>query len=420
MYITKRAKRMMATVMTMALVLTTGSIIAPKKANAATSGPGTISAAKASVKEDGSALRFLVTATLPKTYTGDLGMKLKVGEGTEKTVSLKTGASKLYSYVEAGDNATVGYSVAITGIPSDAINTSIVATGFADTHEATPVQKTVNSVITDAGYVFGSDGKLIEKGTKLTINEWGITDIPMPAGVNLSDYSGKTVKISMDVRMDGTVPDGTDTSLALQCLDDGYPTFAQKVPFTSEWKTVIYNNKIVDGLKSGTPLYFGNNKASWASKNEVNLYCKNVKLTEMTEEPLTLTANKTIKQTDGNKNCNYADCDGYSASFDITKYAFVSVTYKLYSSEDTVANNLISDLSTVHSGALEIGCALEYFANIATPYTNSMVADDGTITTTLNIADHAVFPDHILANLWSSTDPVKAVVIDSITFSNTK
>ena len=148
----------MATVMTMALVLTTGSIIAPKKANAATSGPETISAAKASVKEDGSALRFLVTATLPKTYTGDLGMKLKVGEGTEKTVSLKTGASKLYSYKEDGENVTVGYSVAITGIPGTAASTAIKAVGFAGEGEeiskATEVTRTVKQVANYAGYSF--------------------------------------------------------------------------------------------------------------------------------------------------------------------------------------------------------------------------------------------------------------------------
>ena len=149
---------MMATVMTMALVLTTGSIIAPKKANAATLGPETISAAKASVKEDGSALRFLVTATLPKTYTGDLGIKLTVGEGTEKTVSLKNGAPKLYSYVEDGENVTVGYSVAITDIPGAAASTAIKAVGFAGEGEeiskATEVTRTVKQVANYAGYSF--------------------------------------------------------------------------------------------------------------------------------------------------------------------------------------------------------------------------------------------------------------------------
>lgn len=153
MIITKKAKKIMATMMAAALLVTSFAITPKEVKAAATAGPETISEAKASIRKTGDALRFLVTATLPKTYTGDLGIELKIGNKTKK-VSLHEGNTKLYSAEESGDNLVVGYTVAITGIPGKAAETEITATGFADDKKATPVVRTVKQVANAAGYTF--------------------------------------------------------------------------------------------------------------------------------------------------------------------------------------------------------------------------------------------------------------------------
>lgn len=89
MIITKKAKKIMATMMAAALLVTSFAITPKEVKAAATAGPETISEAKASIRETGDALRFLVTATLPKTYTGDLGIELKIGNKTKKYLYMK-------------------------------------------------------------------------------------------------------------------------------------------------------------------------------------------------------------------------------------------------------------------------------------------------------------------------------------------
>lgn len=67
----------------------------------------------------------------------------------------------MYSYVEDGENVTVGYSVAITGIPGSAASTAIKAVGFAGEGEAistaTEVTRTVKQVANHAGYSFNEE-----------------------------------------------------------------------------------------------------------------------------------------------------------------------------------------------------------------------------------------------------------------------
>ena len=67
----------------------------------------------------------------------------------------------MYSYEEADDNVTVGYSVAITDIPGSEASTAIKAVGFAGEGEAiskaAEVTRTVKQVANAAGYSFNEE-----------------------------------------------------------------------------------------------------------------------------------------------------------------------------------------------------------------------------------------------------------------------
>ena len=97
MFLSKNAKRFMSTAAVLAM--TVASLVVAPKVEAAegdvTVGPGTISDAKVSVKEDGSGLRYMVSATLAKDYSEDLGIELTAGTNAKKTISLKNGAKKM-------------------------------------------------------------------------------------------------------------------------------------------------------------------------------------------------------------------------------------------------------------------------------------------------------------------------------------
>lgn len=265
MIITKKAKKIMATMMAAALLVTSFAITPKEVKAAATAGPETISEAKASIRETGDALRFLVTATLPKTYTGDLGIELKIGDKTKK-VSLHEGNTKLYSAKESGENLVVGYTVAITGIPGTAAETEITATGFADDKKATPVVRTVKQVANAAGYTFDeTTGKM----TYSPFAEVSLKGASQYATLQSVKYTvGETIPARFKIAFEATEGSSINISIKTSSNENNYGLGVSRKTDcdlnTSGWNK---EKKIGNTLSQGTEVTI---IALAAEKNEVS------------------------------------------------------------------------------------------------------------------------------------------------------
>lgn len=332
----------------------------------------------------------------------------------------------MYSAKESEENLVVGYTVAITGIPGTAAETEITATGFADDKKATPVVRTVKQVANAAGYTFDENGfSEMEEGTKFTKGRWDLGTIPIPDSKKLSDYSGKSVELKMDVRMEGKIADSNDTlQLSFEKSTNSYSNFGNKIAFTNEWKTITIKVSLPEISNENANLYFSNYNIEWITEgNDVNIYYKNLSFKDVTVEPVTYTVNKTIKKSDSNKKCSY------DAAIDITKYASILIKYRVYRDEgatDCIKNPCEEAKKASEAGGAEytnirIGSSnsdLEYMANVGAGWNGkSIIADDGTITTTLSIPVNP-YTDGFNVDIASKSENkynIKAVVIDSIT-----
>ena len=126
MFITKIAKRLMATVMTAALVLT-GFVVAPKEVSAAEDTEPTVEVLGATLRFDGNeencqSMRVGIQVK-NASKAKECGIKLSVGE---KTLTVSTDDEKYRNiYAYDADNDTITYTAVIQNIPSDNFKTDI-------------------------------------------------------------------------------------------------------------------------------------------------------------------------------------------------------------------------------------------------------------------------------------------------------
>ena len=174
MIITKCAKRLMATVMTTALVLT-GLVVAPKEVSAAEGDP-TVEVLGATLRLDGNkencqSMRVGIKVTNASKAKA-CGIKLSIGtveNKKEAVVSTETGKTNIYDYDKVND--VVIYTAVITDIPKDKFSEKVNIQGTTKAINSetetlsTGVDKSVDSVVTglkakDANIDMTEDGTL--------------------------------------------------------------------------------------------------------------------------------------------------------------------------------------------------------------------------------------------------------------------
>lgn len=163
MMITKCAKRLMATVMTTAIVLT-GFAVAPKEVKAAEENP-TVEVKGATLKIEGSdddKQSMRIGVEIGKAdFAAACGMTIEY-KGHEVTVATDQGQDKIYDYDE--ENNKVVYTAVVKNIPADAFAEDFQITGLVkkagqtDYTKTETVTKSVNGIVNE----LGTDYKLVE------------------------------------------------------------------------------------------------------------------------------------------------------------------------------------------------------------------------------------------------------------------
>ena len=155
MFITKIAKRLMATVMTAALVLT-GFVVAPKEVSAAEDTEPTVEVLGATLRFDGNeencqSMRVGIQVK-NASKAKECGIKLSVGE---KTLTVSTDDEKYRNiYAYDADNDTITYTAVIQNIPSDNFKTDISVQGTTTAKESVEgiktdvVTKNISGIVT--------------------------------------------------------------------------------------------------------------------------------------------------------------------------------------------------------------------------------------------------------------------------------
>ena len=125
MIITKCAKRLMATVMTTALVLT-GLVVAPKEVSAADGDP-TVSVKGATLRLDnnldGTQSMRVGIEVKNASQAKECGITIKIGDKQKEISTANESYQNIYDYNEATD--TVIYTVVVKEIPSDNFKDSL-------------------------------------------------------------------------------------------------------------------------------------------------------------------------------------------------------------------------------------------------------------------------------------------------------
>ncbi len=211
----------------------------------------TVTVDGATIRTEGKqGLRFKITVTNASQAT-DYGIILNYA-GKTKRIGTDTNYTNVYSRNEAKD--TLEYTVVLINIPVDNFETDVSANGYV-TYEGgstttDAITRNTQGVANAAGMELNADGSLTEMGgTELTLQSWGSGSV-----ADVSTLAGKTVNISMKVRVAEMGYDASVDSLLLQTNDSSYTT-VKSVTATNAWTTVSVSNFIIpEGAKQ---LYFG-------------------------------------------------------------------------------------------------------------------------------------------------------------------
>lgn len=142
----------------------------------------------------------------------------------------------------------------LINIPTDKFETDVKASGYvyydggSTTTDA--ITRNAQGVANAAGMELNADGSLTEMGgTELSLQSWG-----SGAVADVSTLAGKTVNISMKVRVGEMGYDASVDSLLLQTNDSSYTT-VKSVTATNAWTTVSVSNFAIP--EGASQLYFG-------------------------------------------------------------------------------------------------------------------------------------------------------------------
>ena len=207
MKISKNMKKLMSSIMMMALVFSS-LVVTQKPAKAAEEAPTpTVKLMGATFRKEGTqALRFAIQIE-NADKANDCGITIRAN-GKEKTISVQNHHTKIYKK----EGNTITYTAAVTGIPVGQENTNFEFSGFVTPIGGAEIPTGTNTrnlteVATAAGYKIDTStgeivatpegGDLLQKGNG---NEGQIS-----LGNNLGDQK---VKISFEMRVQGATTDG--------------------------------------------------------------------------------------------------------------------------------------------------------------------------------------------------------------------
>lgn len=188
-----------------------------------------------------------------ENLTYDAPKALRIGTDQENHRNIYT------KKTEEDGSVTIEYVASIVDIPSANYATDIQAKGYIKTSDEVVTYtdgatRNIEQVAKSTGNTLDSNGEVVSLGgEKLASSTWYCGKL---ADLDYTTYSGKTVNISFELRMQGKVADGSQ-KVNVQINDEGktYPQLA-KVPIKNEWQTVTISNYALPTLQnSGSLLY---------------------------------------------------------------------------------------------------------------------------------------------------------------------
>ena len=209
MKISKNMKKLMSSIMVMALAFSTVFIAQPVKADTTPK----VEVVGATLRKDGGsgkqALRFAIKVS-NADKANDCGITI-IANGHTRTISIGKGQTNLYE--KDDKNNTVTYTAAVTGIPAGYETENFEFSGFVKPIDGDPiptgtVSKKMTDVASAAGYQINTSGdKIVATPQGGTLANKGNGNAGQ---ISLEDENlrGKTVKISFEMRVEGATTDG--------------------------------------------------------------------------------------------------------------------------------------------------------------------------------------------------------------------
>ena len=307
MKISKNMKKLMSSIMVMALAFSTVFIAQPVKADTTPK----VEVVGATLRKDGGsgkqALRFAIKVS-NADKANDCGITI-TANGKTQTISIANGQKNLFE--KDDKNNTVTYTAVVTGIPASYFSKdfefygSVTPIGDSVVTSTNPVTKNLKDVAFAANYMLNDDGQLEaftaeEKVTALTECWGGAKQI---AYLDQANYSGKYLKISFKLRR-AAGEENTTVENGIQVNDDPKYTQVVKGPvtITDRWEEFVgYYDAL--SLSSGLNLYFNAPSTStiyvkdFAYENVAHdVYLQNHDLYDENENAIKISLDESVKQ----------------------------------------------------------------------------------------------------------------------------
>ena len=314
MKISKNMKKLMSSIMVMALAFSSAFIAQPVKADTTPK----VEVVGATLRKDGGsgkqALRFAIKVS-NADKADDCGITI-TANGKTKTISIANGQKNLYG--KDAVNNTVTYTAVVTGIPASYFSKdfefygSVTPIGDSVATSTNPVTKNLKDVAFAANYMLNDDGQLeaftAEENVTALKECW--TGAKQIADLDPTNYSGKYLKISFKLRRAAGEGD-TIVENGIQVNDDPKYTQVVKGPvtITDSWEEFVgyYDAR---SLSKGLKLYFDAPSTStiyvkdFAYENVAyenvahDVYLEGEKLYDANEKAIKISLNESVKQWD--------------------------------------------------------------------------------------------------------------------------